>query len=115
MDKSFIIGHEKIESDFGYFPSFHDDVINKIEISNEGITFIIDIENPPTGMSSYPKVKLMFCGVNDYYLEGEIYGCASIILDIQFIKVDDYIETQISSSLGACGTIRSNKVEIGLQ
>lgn len=115
MDKSFIYGHEKIENDFGYFPSFHDDIIDRIEISSQGITFIIDMQTIPTGMSSYPKVKLMFCEVKDFNLEGEMYGCVSIILDIEFTKVDDYIETQISSSLGAGGTIRSNKVQIEFQ
>lgn len=35
MNKSFINGYEKIENDFGYFPSFHDDTIDKIEISSK--------------------------------------------------------------------------------
>jgi hypothetical protein len=112
MDKSFIIGFEKIQNDFGYFPLFHDDVIDKIEITSEGIVFIIDMKIFPRGMSSYPKIKLMFFGVEGYHLDGEIYGCASIILDMEFIKVGDYIETQISSSLGASGVIRSNTVQI---
>ena len=70
IDKSFIDEHE---------------IIDKIEISSEGITFFIDIQTIPMGMSSYPKVKIKFCEVESYYLEGEIYGCASIILDMQFI------------------------------
>lgn len=115
MDKSFIIGYEKIENDFGYFPSFHDDVIEKIEISREGITFLINMETLPNGMNSYPKVKLIFCEVNDFNLEGELYGCASIIFDMSFTKIDDYIKTEINSSLGTCGTISSRKVKIDIE
>jgi hypothetical protein len=115
MDKSFISGHEEIENYFGYFPSFHDDIIDKIEISSEGIIFLINMQSIPAGINSYPKVKLIFCEVKDYCLEGEIYGCASIILDMEFTRVNDYIETQINSSLGAGGTIRSNMVKIELQ
>lgn len=114
MEKSFISGYEKLENDFGYFPSFHDDVIEKIEISSEGITFYIDMQTVPEDMSSYPKIKITFSEVQNYYFEGEIYGCVSIILDMEFIKKDDYIETQISSSLGASGTIRSKKVQVDL-
>lgn len=114
MDTSFIIGVDKIKSDFGYFPSFHDGVIDKIEISSEGITFIIDIQVFPKGMSSYPKVKMMFYEVENYYIEGEIYGCASIILDMQFIENQNYIEVQISSSSGASGTIQCKKVQVDL-
>lgn len=112
MDKSFIDGYEKIENDFGYWPSFHDDIIDKIEISNEGITFYIKMQTFPKAMNSYPRIKLMFLGVEKFCLEGEPYGCASIIFDIQSQIIDNYIETQISSSLGASGYIRSNKIQI---
>lgn len=115
MNKSFIIGYEKIEADFGYFPSFHDDVIEKIEISSEEITFLISMETLPNGMNSYPKVKLTFCEVNDFKLEGELYGCTSIIFDMIFTKIDNYIKTEIASSLGTCGTISSRKVKISLE
>lgn len=115
MDNSFIIGYEKIENYFGYFPSFHDDVIEKIEISSEGITFLINMETIPNGMNSYPKVKLTFCEVNYFNLEGELYGCTSIIFDMIFIEINDYIKTEINSSLGACGTISSRKVKIELE
>jgi hypothetical protein len=114
MNKLFISGYEKIENDFGYWPSFHDDIIDKIEISSEGITFFINMQTFPKGMNSYPRIKLMFCGVEKFYLEGELYGCASIIFDMESQKKDNYIETQISSSLGASGTILSDKIQIEL-
>jgi hypothetical protein len=112
MNKMLIDGYKKIENDFGYWPSFHDATIDKIEISSEGITFYIAIETIPEGMTSYPILKLIFFGVEKYCLEGEIYGCASIIFDMEIDKVNDYFKTQITSSLGAHGTIYSKKIQI---
>lgn len=110
MEKLFICGYEKIEGDYGYWPSFHDDIVEKIEISSESITMFIKMQTLPKGTDAYPKIKLMFCDVKEFSLEGEIYGCASIILDIHCQKTEDFIETQITSSLGAGGTITCNKI-----
>jgi hypothetical protein len=110
MEKLFICGYEKIESDYGYWPSFHDDIVEKIEISSESITMFIKMQKYPKGKDRYPKIRLMFCKVKDFYLEGEIYGCASIILDMVCQKKEESIETQITSSLGAGGTITCNKI-----
>lgn len=114
MNKSLVDGHEKIEKVFGYWPSFHDDIIDKIEISNGEITFYVKMGDFPNNISLYHGIKLMFCGVEKFNLEGEPYGCASIIFDIESQKVDNYIETQISSSLGASGFIHSNRIQIEL-
>lgn len=110
MEKLFICGYEKIESDYGYWPSFHDDIVEKIEISSIGITMFIKMQKLPKGMDSYPIIKLMFCEVKEFSLEGEIYGCASIILDMHSQKTENCIETQITSSLGAGGTISCNRI-----
>ena len=110
MEKLFVCGYEKIESDYGYWPSFHDDIVEKLEISSEGITMLINMKKLPKGMDAYPKIKLMFCEVKEFHLEGEIYGCASIIFDMHCQKTEDSIETQITSSLGAGGIITCNKI-----
>lgn len=110
MQKLHIYGYEKIESDYGYWPSFHDDIVEKIEISSEGITMLIKMQKLPKGMDTYPKIKLMFCEVKEFGLEGEIYGCASIIYDMRSQKIEDCIETQITSSIGAGGIITCNKI-----
>jgi hypothetical protein len=112
MNKLLISGYEKIEKDFGYWPSFHDDIIEKIEITKEEITFFINIQAPPQGLKFYPVIKLMFIGIERFNLEGELYGCVSIILDMESEKIENYIETQILSSLGTYGTIRSSEIKI---
>lgn len=112
MNKTIVDGFKKVENYLGYWPSFHDDIIKKIEISSKEIIFYIELKSYPNEMSSYPEVKLTFLGVDKFSLEGEPYGCASIIFDIESETIDDYIETQISSSLGASGHIRSNKIQI---
>ncbi len=91
-----------------------DDIIERIEISSEGIIFFIKLQTFPKNMNSYPVIKLIFRGVEKFYLEGELYGCASIIIDMESKKIENYVQTQISSSLGTSGTILSNKIEISL-
>ena len=115
MINSFIDGYEKAVSYFGYWPSFHDDIIDKLEITSNEIAFYISIQSFPDRISSYSKIKLVFSDVKKFNLEGELYGCLSIILDIEFQINDNIIETQISSSLGARGTIYSNRVQIELE
>ena len=115
MDNSFIIGYENIKNDFGYFPTFHDDIIDKIEIFESEIIFIITMKTIPNNINIYPQVKITFFEVKSFNLEGQLYGLASIILDMKFIKKYNYIETELTSSLGTSGTIKSNKVQIDLQ
>jgi len=112
MNKLLVDGHENIEKVFGYWPSFHDNIIDKIEISDGEITLYFKMENTLNGIKLYNGIKLMFCGVEKFSLEGEPYGCASIILEIESKKMDNYIETHISSSLGASGFIHSNRLQI---
>lgn len=112
MDKFLISGYEKIESDYGYWPSFHDDIVDKIEISGDGIIMFIRMQNLPKSKDSYPRIMLIFSEVEDFKLDGEICGCASIILSIESEKIDNCIETQITSSLGVGGIISCNKISI---
>lgn len=94
------------------WPSFHDDTIEKIEIDKEGIKFIITMEEIPIGMVENPIIKMTFLNVEEYYLEGDICGCASIILDIETEKNENVIETKMASSLGARGTIFSKSITV---
>jgi hypothetical protein len=112
MNKEWVDGFEQIEKAYGYWPSFHDDTIEKIEIDSEGIRFYIVMEKVPTSMGDNPIIKMAFGDVNEFCLEGEILGCASIILDIETEKNGDIIETKIASSLGAKGMILSKSIEI---
>lgn len=112
MNKEWVDGFEQIEKAYGYWPSFHDDTIEKIEIDSEGIRFFIAMEKAPIGMGAYPIIKMSFGDVKEFSLEGEILGCASIIYDIETEKNEDFIETKIASSLGAKGIILSKSIEI---
>lgn len=115
MKNSFIIGHEDLEKDFGYFPSFHDDYIEKIEINSKEVIITIETVCPPKGMTSYPKIKLIFGEIISFNLNGEIYGCVSIILDMIFNLNEDYVETELWSSLGTSGTIKSKTIRVEVE
>ena len=108
MDTTFIKGSKEIESHFGYFPSFHDDYIDSIEITSKVITICIRME------SSGEKLKLTFTDVKKFALEGELYGCVSIILDVIYEKCKEEIITKIETSLGTEGSIQSKEVAIEL-
>lgn len=112
MNKEWVNGYKQIEKVYGYWPSFHDDTIEKIEIDKEGIKFIITMEEVPMGMEENPIIKMSFLNVKKFYLDGGIYGCASIILDIETEKSQNIIETKMASSLGARGTIFSKSITV---
>lgn len=111
MDNTFIEGYDEIVNYYGYWPSFHDDLINKIKITSSKIEFYIIQQSFSEELNNNSKIKLTFSEVKDFNLEGELLGCLSIILDIEFQMINGIIETQVSSSLGARGTIHSNKVK----
>ncbi|MHC1723735.1 MAG: Imm50 family immunity protein [Aminipila sp.] len=86
MDKELIDGYEEIENVCGYWPSFHDDTIEKIEISEDGIMLIISFEKPPNNISADVTIKLSFKEVEAFSLSGQILGCAGIILIWRLIE-----------------------------
>lgn len=108
---NFINGSEQIRNDFGYWPSFHDDYIESIQIINSSIEFIIECKTTPQGYEQY-KVKIIFDRVSHFELEGELYGTCSIILDLKFSEDDEMIKTELYSSLGTGGVIRSKTVSV---
>ncbi|MGG5461135.1 hypothetical protein [Clostridium sp. B9] len=62
MLRKFITGSEVIEKSLGYFPSFHDDIIEKVEISKEGIKLYLTLQSHPKNIKS-PKIRLKFLHV----------------------------------------------------
>ncbi len=116
MDTTFIKGSKEIEAHFGYFPSFHDDYIDSIEITSKAITICIRMESSEANLkpNSKEKLKLTFTDVKKFFLEGELYGCVSIIYDITFEKQEEEIITKIETSLGTEGSIHSESVAIEL-
>ncbi len=114
MDKSFINGYEIIINKYGYWPSFHDDIIDRLEITNDKIVFYINMQSYHDDDKPHSIIKLSLCEIEKFSLEGELYGCVSIILDLEFHNINNIIETQISSSLGTRGIIYSKKVNVDL-
>ena len=116
MDITFIKGSKEIERHFGYFPSFHDDYINSIEISGEAIVICIRMECSEANLKPNAKerVKLTLEKPKKFFLEGELYGCVSILFDMTFEKHEEEIVTKFTASLGAEGIIHSEAVAIEL-
>lgn len=75
---------------------------------------IISFEKLPNIISADVRIKLSFKEVEAFSLSGEILGCAGIIFDMNTNRVGEFIETQISSSLGVHGTILSKNIQIEL-
>ena len=116
MSIIFIKGSQAIENHFGYFPSFHDDYIESIEITSQAIIICIRMESSETNLkpNANERVKLTFGNVKKFSFEGELYGCVSIILDMVFEKQEEGIITKIETSLGTEGVIHSKDVSIEL-
>jgi len=108
MDTTFIKGSKEIEHHFGYFPSFHDDYIDSIEITGEAIVIYIRME------CAKERVKLTLEKPKKFSMEGELYGCVSILFDMTYEKCGEEIVTKFTTSLGAEGIIHSAAVAIEL-
>lgn len=116
MSAILIKGSKEIENYFGYFPSFHDDYIESIEITSQAITICIRMESSEVNLkpNANERLKLTFGNVKKFSFEGELYGCVSIISDITYEKCAEEIITKISTSLGTEGIIYSEDVSIEL-
>ena len=116
MDTSFIKGSKEIESHFGYFPTFHDDYIDSIEITSKVITICICMDPSAANLkpNANERLKMTFGNVKKFSFEGDLYGCVSIIFDITFDKREEEIITKIETSLGTEGIIYSGDVAIEL-
>jgi len=116
MFTAFIKGSKEIQAYFGYFPSFHDDYIESIEITSKTIIICIRMESSEVNLkpNANERVKLTFGNVKKFSFEGELYDCVSIIFDMVFEKKEEEIITKIETSLGIEGVIHSEDVSIEL-
>ena len=112
----FIKGSKEIQAHFGYFPSFHDDYIESIEITSKTIVIRIRMESSAVNLkkNANERLKLTFGNVKKFSFEGELYDCVSIIFDMVFEKKEEEIITKIETSLGIEGVIHSEDVSIEL-
>lgn len=113
MDVSLITGSEKVISHFGFFPSFHDDYIESIEIGHKKIVMNIEI-NQADYAKNNEKIKLVFKEIENYSITGELYGYASIIFDVLISHSEDLITCEFSTSLGTECIICAKEIEIEL-
>lgn len=113
MDHSYIKGSDELINYFGDMPIFHDDYIESIKISNGCICIIIHMKENAVKKGN-EKAKLIFSDVKSLNLIGEIYSYVSIIFEVTFTKVNEFIHTEIETSHGVRGKIVSSNVEIKL-
>jgi len=105
-----VINSEEIINDFGYWPTFHDDLIESISIHSSKIEIVINILSLPNGFDEY-KVRLSFFDSIEFKLDGELFDTETIIFDIKF-DMSEQVCTTISQSLGISGYIKSNRLSI---
>lgn len=98
---------------FGYFPTFHDDIISEINIKSDEILIRIDFETLPQN-SDAKSVEIKITDIIDIDIEGEFCGEVSIIFELEFNKKEDLIELEISTSMGISGVIRARNFEFNL-
>ncbi|GAA0820706.1 Imm50 family immunity protein [Clostridium tertium] len=107
-----IKGYKEIEQLFGYFPTFHDDIIEKIEICNDKLFMIIRMETKPKTISSVVRIEFTLENVFEIRLEGNGYLTESIIFEIEIKAYDFYTQIIVDSSTGLIGNIKAEKVKI---
>jgi hypothetical protein len=116
-------GIEVLERKFGFVPDFHDDHVESILITADGIEMVIRTED---GLSRLQKrdgarFKIIFQGVREFSFKGVLYGTVSIILDLLFFEkpadyefgyvvssAEDYLKCSPEITVVSCGyTINS--------
>lgn len=107
-----IRGYREVEQLFGYFPTFHDDVIEKIEIYNDKLFMVIRMETKPETINSIIRIEFSLENLIEFKLEGDEYLAESIISEIEVKKYDSYIEIDIDSIMGLSGNIKAKKLDV---
>lgn len=107
-----IKGSKAIIEDYGYWPSFHDDYIEKVVINSKDIEVTIKPETLPEDYAEYP-IRFLFHNVKEFELQGELHGICSIILDLTFEELKErHIKSIIYSSLGLNGHIVAEEISV---
>ena len=101
--RDLIEGYDELEKKLGYEPNFHDDNIEKVTITKDGIIF---------DLKTVDKVlyKLMFEDVKEIDLKGKLWGIVGIIFALEIERTDDGVKTTIEESLGVYGEITSGRI-----
>ena len=103
--ENFIEGFKELERKLGYEPDFHDDYIEKVTITSDRMEFDLKTEN---GI----LYSLIFDGVKEIHLEGEIDSMAGIIFGLEITQIDKMLKTDIDASVGLCGDIISKRIAV---
>ena len=104
--------YEEIEKLYGYFPTFHYDVIEKIEICNDKIIMTVKMETNPKNISSVVRIQFIFENVLELNLEGDGYINQLIIFEIEIEEYDFYTRVVVDGTTGLCGNIKAEKVQV---
>ena len=101
--RNLIEGYNELEKKLGYEPNFHDDNIEKVTITRDGLIF---------DLKTVSKVlyRLIFEDVKEINLKGELWGMIGIIFALEIERTDDGIKTTIEESLGVYGEIISRRI-----
>ena len=101
--RNLIEGYNELEKKLGYEPNFHDDHVEKVTITKDGIEFKLKTE-------SEILYKLIFEDVKEINLKGELWGMVGIIFGLEIEQTDDGLKTIIDSSVGLDGEIISKRI-----
>ena len=101
--RNLIEGYNELEKKLGYEPNFHDDNIEKVTITRDGIIF---------DLKTVSKVlyRLIFEDVKEINLKGELWGMVGIIFGLEIKESGGMLKTIIDSSIGVNGEIISRRI-----
>lgn len=103
-------GYSDFYALYGYWPSFHDDEIVRVEMNSKGITFTVKMLTRPENMEEYPIIELIFSKIkesmlNNWYLNNSFS-------ELHFSYDNENIRTELFANLGLNGLILSRDIGI---
>ena len=101
--RNLIEGYNELEKKLRYKPNFHDDKIESVTITKDRVEF---------DLKTVDKVfyKLLFEDVKEINLKGELWDIVGIISELEIERIDGILKTEINSSLGVDGEIKSGRI-----
>ncbi|AZT91256.1 hypothetical protein ELD05_11845 [Caldicellulosiruptor changbaiensis] len=110
----YLVGADEIIADYGYFPTFHDDIIESIIIfPDKKIT--VEMQTLPCNAKSYPKVNFICNNVHKFELSYDRIVIEEKefdqIFQLDFEENEEYIELSIGG-IYSSGFIRCENIQI---
>ena len=116
-DVTLVEGMEVVVAYCGFWPSFHDAVIRKVEFDSEAndltIIFILNEMDNGDAASHLAHLTVKWYGVEKLSLSVDYtYSDQNWLWEVKFNRADEWLDTELLPNDSIGGTIRARRIEV---